>query len=251
MQFSNAVAGEEKSTVAKLIRVITCTKQMSWYSRILESKGSLGLVGSNASGNLDYIVIKLSTNMIKVAKDKSFLRIESTGNDILCVLACKLSAFLDSQGRLEQVLFIICSHKKSESLAYICARQMVYVVSFFTSKLNDERYIKDLLQPLAEHKWDQMAKMHGRARGTTSSIQEERLLLLITIENASQLSATWQKVNNKTFKKTMYSLNHPYLCEKKIPLRKKMWGFLPVSFSSLCSISSSMGLVPNCSISLL
>lgn len=109
-----------KSTVAKLIRVITYTKQMSWYSRILESKGSLGLVGSNASGNLDYIVIKLSTNMIEVAKDKSFLRVESTGNDILCVLACKLSAFLDSQGRLEQVLFIICSHKKSESLAYMC-----------------------------------------------------------------------------------------------------------------------------------
>lgn len=117
-----------KSTVVKLIRVITCTKQMSGYSRILESKGSLGLVGSNASGNLDYIVIKLSTNMVKVAKDKSLLRVESTGNDILCVLARKLSAFLDSQGRLEQVLFIICSHKKSESLAYICVRQMEYVV---------------------------------------------------------------------------------------------------------------------------
>lgn len=75
--------------------------------RILESKCSFGLVGCNASGDLYNVVIEFSTNMIEIAEDEGLLWVESTSNDVFCVLTCEFSAFFDSQVGLEQKLFIV------------------------------------------------------------------------------------------------------------------------------------------------
>jgi len=45
--------------------------------------------------------------MIEIAEDEGLFWVESTSNDVFCVLTREFSAFFDSQVGLEQELFIV------------------------------------------------------------------------------------------------------------------------------------------------
>lgn len=54
--------------------------------------------------------------------------------------------------------------------------------------MNDERYVKDFLQPLGENEGDHVTEMHAVGGGSTASVEVERLFLLESVEDEVELA---------------------------------------------------------------
>jgi hypothetical protein len=102
-------------------------------------------------------------DVLEVAVDESLLDVEAKSNDIASVFHGEFKRSLEGEFLVEKSLLVICQHE-------------------------DERHVKDLLQPACKFEGNGVAQMQTAAAGATTRVQEERLALLISIEDALEVS---------------------------------------------------------------
>lgn len=108
-------------------------------------------------------MVEWTSDVVKVAKDERLFQPESTSDDIPSVLEGKATRVLDGQCALEQELLIV-------------------------GQLNDERDVKDILQPFRKQERDQMAQMHRLCTRTSTGVEVEGLALLVAGQDGIQIS---------------------------------------------------------------
>jgi hypothetical protein len=57
-----------------------------------------------------------------------------------------------------------------------------------TRQLNDQGTVEDVLQPSGEHERNSVTHVHGAAGRTSTSIEIERLLLLVSVEDGVEVT---------------------------------------------------------------
>jgi len=133
--------------------------------RIIKAENAFDLIKIDVLLYTDHIGIQV-LNVPNVRKNESLLWIKTKGDDILDVvdahLDCAILTFKFIL-RLVDILFIV-------------------------SDLNDERHIKSLLQVLREEEWDRVPHVQRISTGTAACIQVEGLLLLVGVQDLSQIS---------------------------------------------------------------
>lgn len=74
---------------------------------IVEAECSLALTYRDSSGDFDDIVIECVSYVIQVRKDECLAHVKAHGNDILCILACKLLYIVNGEIWLEEKFFVV------------------------------------------------------------------------------------------------------------------------------------------------
>lgn len=92
---------------------------------------------------------------------------------------------------------------------------------------------------LGKHEGNEVAQVHGLRGWPSPSVQVERLLVSVSIQDPLYVPVKMLTQHTITWV-------HTYRCEKKIPLRRKWCGFCFVAASIFCSSSSLILWLPNC-----
>ncbi len=133
--------------------------------RLIKAENAFDLIEIDVLLYTDHIGIQV-LNVSDVRKNESLLWIKTKGDDILDVvdahLDCTILTFKFIL-RLVDILFIV-------------------------GDLDDERHIKSLLQVLCEEEWDRVPHVQRISTGTTACVQVEGLLLLVGVQDLSQVS---------------------------------------------------------------
>lgn len=111
-------------------------------------------------------------DVIEVAKDECLFEFESASNDIFGVFESVLVDLFKLQVLFEQELFVV-------------------------GQLNDERAVKDVLEPLCENEGNCVADVHAVARRPTACIQIERLPFLVPVQDLIEFSASQGKKSTR------------------------------------------------------
>jgi hypothetical protein len=126
--------------------------------RIGETEGALGLVGGDATGDLNNVLVESSTHEVKVREDESLLHVKSDSDNVGGVLAGEFLDIGNGELRTEEEFLVVSQH-------------------------DDKGDIEDILKPLGEGEGNHMTEMHRVGGRSTSSVKEERLALLISVED--------------------------------------------------------------------
>mmetsp|Transcript_129540 Transcript_129540/g.229014 ORF Transcript_129540/g.229014 Transcript_129540/m.229014 type:complete len:239 (+) Transcript_129540:496-1212(+) len=116
--------------------------------------------------------------VVQVREDEGLLFLETTCNDVLCILHRK--AFEP--------------HQIITSLNIILTFPEELLV---VGHLDHQWHVERILQPLCHHEWDQMSKVHRSRRGTAPSVQVERLALFTALADGLQVSMRKEDVSAK------------------------------------------------------
>ncbi|KAH3660154.1 hypothetical protein OGAPHI_007359 [Ogataea philodendri] len=105
-------------------------------------------------------------------------------NDILGVILGELLNVLNSEFRLEQELLVV-------------------------REFNNERNVKNVLQPLGERERDHVTQVHRVGRRTTAGVQEKRFAVLVQVQDSVKVSFR----KEQAFLEEMVWLVAGHLCE--------------------------------------
>lgn len=141
-------------------------------------------------------MVERPADIVEIREDERLLRVEPKRNDIPRVLLRKSLALLELEVELEQELLVVCERTVSQ-----CGVRRTQIIESreegdrpggLTGELDDERAVKDVLEPLGEDEGDGVPQVHAVARRAPAGVQVERLLLLVPVKNQVKLAVCGQ-----------------------------------------------------------
>jgi hypothetical protein len=86
---------------------------------IVEAEGSLALTYRDSSSDFDDIVVECMSHVIQVREDECLAHVEAHGNDILCILPCKLLDIVNGKIWLEEKFFVVRQLNDKGDIKYV------------------------------------------------------------------------------------------------------------------------------------
>lgn len=116
------------------------------------------MVESNQLRELPGVHKEMVTEVLEIAVEESLLLVEAKRNDISSILHSIPQSLLKCQGVLEKRLLVVRQHE-------------------------NQRHVKDILQPLCELERNSVSEMKTASAGTATSVEEEGLAVLVLGED--------------------------------------------------------------------
>lgn len=134
-----------------------------------ETEYGLCLIVSDGALDAQDILIQRA-DVGGIGEDEGLVRVESDGDDVLCVFAGEVDEMLNGR-RGFVALWLFCEKKL-----------------FIIRQLNDARYMERLLKICGEDEGDKMTEMQGGGGGATAGVQEELFARLVAIEKQGEIA---------------------------------------------------------------
>jgi hypothetical protein len=163
-----------------------------------------------------------SPDKVEIGEDERLFRLEAAGDNILCVLEREGVALLELERRLEEEFLVVCEiSTESESAGHDKARRpaldglprracMWSRRRRLTGKLDHQRAVEHVLEPLGKDEGDHVTEMHRVGRRAATGVEVERLLLLVAVQNQVEFAVskhTWSISVCRTMRHTASARN--------------------------------------------
>lgn len=166
---------------------------LSDVGRAVEPEDCACDVESNALGHAGDVLVECATHVVVVAENERFLWVEADSDDVCCVCACVALDLLNGALLAEEELLVVGHHDNKWYVEDILQPPREVLASHTSSYWRENS--------LGEREWNSVSNVHGVTTWSTTSVEEEWLALLITIEDNVQISVT---ENNASAHKSMW-----------------------------------------------